>query len=566
MSGVTIKYFDGAYNAKQDFEINWGDKSDYCNPDLFMQDNFTAPRYDLLLELNAFLLDGNAQFVDDDEPENTQIAFLSSEMSDNNGDFAAPYILLFLDATTGETYDAPGLTVVFDVSKNVYATEVIIAWEKNGVTVEQKTFYPDAPVYYFERDSVSDYDSIGFMFKSINLPKTSLRVNSIDHGKSITLGGANLRNARMIQEINPVSLDLPTNTFDAEIETDGEIKPSENDALEIYFNDRLLDLVFVKSAKQKAENIWRISAEDYVGGMSDVVFAGGQYEADSAVDVLQSIFATANVPYEIDDAFENAVVTGSLAQMSCRDALMQVCFAIGAVADTTGRKNVAVFPLDDTIPDDPLPSSRIMIEQDAEDEKQVSEVDIVVPTFVETNNEQTIFTAQNPADNGKTFIVNLSEPMYNFHTPTGLDSYIIFDASKTTAYTVVFSVDFTGYLGDSVDIIGKKYDIRNATYTKSNAAAKKQNVVSIEDAGLVSVDNVDDALDRVYNYYVGSRNVNTRIVDGRNDEPTAVGEIVEIPTKFGETFLGRIVKQSYGLNGGILVKESVVRQYVVPSE
>ena len=29
MSGVTIKYFDGAYNAKQDFEINWGDKSDY---------------------------------------------------------------------------------------------------------------------------------------------------------------------------------------------------------------------------------------------------------------------------------------------------------------------------------------------------------------------------------------------------------------------------------------------------------------------------------------------------------------------------------------------------------
>jgi hypothetical protein len=137
---------------------------------------------------------------------------------------------------------------------------------------------------------------------------------------------------------------------------------------------------------------------------------------------------------------------------------------------------------------------------------------------------------------------------------------------------------------------GKKYEHNQLVKRKTNPLVlitDTENVVSIKDATLVSANNIDNLLERCYNYYVNNRTINSKIVEGKHkskgsrirygekkygdfkyaqmkseiiyDKPVNVGDFVRIETEYLGEIQARVIKQTFNLNGGIIIKDTIMR-------
>jgi hypothetical protein len=106
---------------------------------------------------------------------------------------------------------------------------------------------------------------------------------------------------------------------------------------------------------------------------------------------------------------------------------------------------------------------------------------------------------------------------------------------------------------------------------------------------LINKENVDNVLNLCYNYIVGRKKIKAKIIDGKHqtnppykygnakygtikwgekdfskvittfDEPTNSGDLIEIDAGYYGDMQGRIVYQKFNLNGGITIKDTIVR-------
>lgn len=555
MSGLLIKYNDIAIGAKESFAPTANQKSDYCQIELLQKNGVSFPRYDFQLELNSFVLDGKANFLPN-EPSKTQIAYKSKSLSDENGNFETPIELVFASDKEGETFASSGLTLGFDTQKNVYATHINISWYRDGEQIDTQDFYPDSSIYYCQK-YVSFYDKIRILLYSVNLPYSSLRLNTIDYGRVVEFKGKNVRSAKMIQEIDPISTEIPINTLDVKLELDEgqDYAFQERQALEVYFNEELRGTQFVKNAKRKAQRLWDIDCEDYIGLLDTVYFSGGIYNNKNAVELITEIFETAKVPFSIDESLSSKQVSGYIGYTSCRNALMQVCFATLAVADTTARNNVAVFRLSNEI-SQTLPRERIMQGQKASESTRVTAVELTAHTYRPISETISVYDA-NESGIGENLFVSFSEPLHDLTITNG---EIV---SRETNFAII-----NAYSGCVLS--GKKYEHTEIIKVKKNPMVlfgDVDNIVAVKNATLVSSNNVDEILESCYNYIVKTKEVNAKIIESKHiineqivfDQPTKVSDNVVIPMEFEEDFAARIIKQSFTMNGGILVKDTTLR-------
>ena len=115
---------------------------------------------------------------------------------------------------------------------------------------------------------------------------------------------------------------------------------------------------------------------------------------------------------------------------------------------------------------------------------------------------------------------------------------------------------------ESCLLIGKKYEHTTAVHKEKNPlvlTSDIENIIAIENATLVSSSNVDNILQMCYNYLVNTETTSMKIVDGRKEEYSSVGDVITFETEYLGVKLGRITKQSFGFDGGVLVKDSVIR-------
>ena len=65
-------------------------------------------------------------------------------------------------------------------------------------------FTPNS-AFYFCRQFVEYYNKVVITFNSLNLPYNRLKLRSIDYGYGTYFYGDELRNVKLIQEIDPIS-------------------------------------------------------------------------------------------------------------------------------------------------------------------------------------------------------------------------------------------------------------------------------------------------------------------------------------------------------------------------
>lgn len=573
--GVAIRYGDVAPEAKENF-VPTASESEFDNLSQLQQYNLDFPNYANPCELYQTVLDGTA-LAFPSIPERENLGFWSRQISNDDGTFNEPIVL---ELQSEGLYSSRGLTLTFDTNNGIFATRLNVKWlritDKEITTLSEKEYTPDNAVY-FCNNAVEYYNKIIITFYSINMPKNRLKFRSIDYGYGTVFYGYELKNVKLIQEIDPISTQITINTTDFIIDSKGEIEYSfqERQPLNIYFNGNLMATAFVKKGTRKTKKSWQIQGEDYIGLMDSIPYYGGIYNNKNAIELLTDIFTVAKVPYIIDDVFADATVTGYIPFTTCRDSLMQVAFAIQAVVDTSNSEVVKVFALEEDVKQT-VHLNRIMQGQNFANDEIVTGVEVTSHAYKPTSETKDVYDATESGV-GENVFIKFSEPLHDLSISNG---EIV---ESGTNYVVINAYE-------NCILKGQKYEHTTQTKRKNNPlvlASDLEKIVSVDRATLVSQKNIDNVLEKCYNWVTRTRTTNLDIVEGKHivydnfikygekkygqfkygeknkslvyDKPVNVGERIAAETEYLGTLIGVVTKQTFNLNGNIIIKKTTMR-------
>ena len=583
--GVAIRYGDVAPEAKENFYPSVNDKANFVNLSQLQQYNLNFPNYANPCEKYSVVLDGTATAFPS-VPEQSNLGLWSEQISNDDGTFTEPIVL---ELESVGQYSSQGLTLTFDTYNGIFATRVGIKWlritDEGITTLDEKEYNPDN-AFYFCRNQVENYNKVVITFYSLNMPKNRLKLRVIDYGYGTFFYGDELRGVKLIQEIDPISTQISINTADFTLDgrSDMEYSFQQKQPLSIFFNGELKATTFVKKSTRKAKRLWNIQSEDYIGLLDSIPYYGGIYTNKNAVELLTDIFTVAKVPYSIDDVFADAVVTGYIPYTTCRDALMQVAFAIQAVIDTSNSEVVKVFALEEDVKQT-IPLNRIMQGQNFADSETVTGVEVTVHSYKPITETVDVYDA-NESGTGQNIFVKFSEPLHDLSITNG--SFAVDDKGnelKHTNYAVINA-------NSNCVLTGQKYNHTMVPVPKDRedvGANTIKKVVAIKNATLVSQYNIYNVIEKCYNWFIKTNQVNLKIIEGKHieygepikwgqkkwgtfkwgqkypnvvtyDEPVNVGDKINAETEYLGTLQDkRIIKQSFNLNGNIIVKEAVLK-------
>lgn len=258
---------------------------------------------------------------------------------------------------------------------------------------------------------------------------------------------------------------------------------------------------------------------------------------------------------------------------------MQVCFASMAIVNTSNCNVVEIKNLENDVKQT-IPLHRIKQGQNFDTVSTVTSVQITSHAYTPSDGEAEVYKA---ADSGvgQNILVTFSEPLHDLGIVGGeiLESgvnYAIINANR-----------------ESCVLGGYKYDHATSIRTKKNPkvlATETENPISLANATLVTASNVDEVLAYCYDWMIKTDSVNMKIVEGKDVErdthtvrwgekkygkfewgewivnetiedqqPVNIGDMLTAKTEYMGDISGRLIQQSFNLNGNIIVKEAILK-------
>lgn len=336
---MRLVYKDIAVGADVDAQVTSSDADSRSNPALLPFDAMTPA----IATLEPGLWKSGYEVYSGQE-----IGLWSTSLSDEQGLFAAAPVLTVV---FGEAYTSKGIYFDFDVGTGDYCNSLTISWYQGDTLLDSMVFSPNKSSYFCEH-LVSGYNKVICSFSKMCKGNRRLKINAIYFGVVRNFGGDELRSVSILQELNPISTELASNTLDFELESKNEdirYVFEVKQPIEAYSNEnRLLGTFYVDSSKRYNRTRYRVSSIDAIGVLGESNFPEGMYNEKNAKELIEAIL-DGHYLLEMDQSLQTAAVTGYLPQLTRREALQQVCFAIGAVADTSNTRKVKVFALSETV-------------------------------------------------------------------------------------------------------------------------------------------------------------------------------------------------------------------------
>ena len=554
MSAVKIAYDARAIGAKEAFAPTLSEPLAQVSDavDILKQETVTFSAFGNPLELFSVTLDGKTKPLPD-EITNESVGIKSESMTNDSGVFDIPVTLTM---TADAFFSAPGITLRFDDTNGVYCNNLQIMWYRDDTLLDTQEFAPDK-TEYFCAHAVELFNKVIIVFKGLNLPQNRLTLRAIDFGAILAFDGTEIKSAAVLQQIDPLGAEIAIDTCDFTISAKRDIDYlfEKSQPLKISFDNQLLQTATAAKITQKGFRQFAIHAEDYIGLLDSTPYEGGIYSDANAVELMQDIFAAAHVPYDIADDFAAATVTGYIPYGTCRTALTQIAFAIGATVSTAYSDKVRVFALDATSTQT-IPAERIRQGQSFDTEARVTAVSIQSHAYTPSTETVELFDASSDGE-GDGINIIFDEPVHSLSIANG-------EIVSSTANNAIINAQA------GCTLHGKKYKHTTTSKTRKNPlvlATDEENVISIKGATLINYNNVDTVLDKCYNYYTTRRKKTTMtIIEGKHesesgivsDPAVKVGDTITYATQHSGTLSGTVLRQSYSLNGGILAKETTL--------
>lgn len=576
--GVAITYGDVAPEAKENFNIDVSENK-FDTIGNLQKYNMQLHNYANPCEMYQTVLDGTAEALPPN-PITADIGLWSEQLSQSDGTFETPITVTLESA--GQ-YSSQGFTFTFDKFNNIYPTRLTIQWfrvtndgieDLSGV----QEFIPISATY-FCRNQVENFNKVVIKFYALNIPLNRLKLEIIDYGYGTVFYGNELRNVKISQYVDPISSEIKISTCDFSLDSKSDIIYSfqSKQPLSVRFNGKHLATMFVKSSKRAAKFLWEINAEDYISILDSTIFVGGIYNNVMASDILETIFKTAKVSYYIADELYDYPLSGYIGYTTCREALMQVCFACMAAVNTSNTDVIEVKKLEDDVKQT-IELHRIMQGQSFDNGDTVTKVELTSHTYSAISETLEVYKAED-SGTGENILVKFSEPLHDLQITNG---------------EIISSGANFAYINANTNCIlsGEKYEHTEHIEITTNEvvlASEKENVSSITSATLVSPSNVKEVIQHCFNWLTRVDKTNLKIIVGKktvrevrsiswgekpwgtfkwgeqeeiekvvDQKDVNLGEVIEAQTEYLGNVTGRLTEQSFNLNGNIIIKEAVI--------
>ncbi len=536
---LTIVYEDIAVGAKTAFAPTASGAATWSQPTLLQTDKQLTV-WSNPCELYSVALDGSATIMPD--ALLGEYALVSSTLSSADGTLPTPTVLTL---TASGQYTSQGITLVFDPAANRYATLLHIAWYRGSTLIDEADFYPDATEYFCER-RVDNYSRVVITFKKINMPQNRLYLTELRFGITRRFRRNEVEHCSILQEIDPVSHSISINTMGLTLKKLNNIDYlfQAKQPVRAYFDDELVATTFVKKYERGNDSrSYSIDTEDYISILDDSPFMGGMYTAVPAPTLLDTIFKPLSIPYELDAALTAKTLTGYIKAGSCREALRQAAFALGAVVDTSYSEAVRIYVPSTTVAA-VLNKTNTFTGQRTTEGDKLTELRLTAYAYIPTDNVYTAYSADT-SGTGTSIPLTFPEPLHSLSITNGT---ILSSGANHAVITANAGCVLTG----------KKYDVTQTERTVKNPlvlAADKENVKTISDMTLVNTSNAAALAQRCYDYYASRSQIDERILaDG-----IRIGDLVTQEYSYMDPITGRIISAEYTVSGSARVAEVTIR-------
>lgn len=431
------------------------------------------------LEPSGWPLDGSYQLLPDD-PEN--VGWWSDEISGKDGVLADPPVI---SISFPQPYTATGMTFCFWPSMGQWCDQIHVIWYNGDTVLAETDANPDSANWVLTQ-TVESFDRIEIQLLHTNLPGKFAKLQQIQIGHVIVFFRDEVVQASLLNEIDPSLCELSTDTMTVEIiEKKGlSLIPQKNQAMYLFRDDKQIAAQYITESSRENQRFYTFRCQSSVGRLEDE-FLGGIYN-DYPVDaLLNSVLAGFQADWT---AFAHMAVTGYLPVCTRREALQQVAFAIGAVVTTQGDGTIRLVPLSDCV-DAAFTGENIFPGAKVSREAQTAAVQIHVHRYAEGTEQETLLENEQISGNGVLYV--FSEPHHGYSIAGGS-----LDSSGENWVRITAS--------GPVTLTGRKYIHSTSVKRRENpyaTAAEKANIVSVENATLIHVGNVDGALDRLYAFH-----------------------------------------------------------------
>ena len=394
----------------------------------------------ITLELNNWVLDGTYTPL---PVESNVLGYWTDTLTDENGDFDTHPVLI---ATLNDLFSSTGIQLVFSDKMNDFSSSLNIKWYHDNNLLADKDFEPDNPVYLC-REPVENYNKVVVEFLSTAKPYRRLKLAELAYGYFIRFDPEDCLSIRILQELSPLATTLPESKLSFEINTRENVSFmfQEKQPVRVYLDNEIVGAYFIKSSKQTSMHRYSIEAEDAIGVLTDIPYTETMYEAaTNAKAVAEGIIGNEFI-VSWSAELENEAIKGLISAKNTREAIQQICFAIGAVCHTDFLNGLIIEKLH--------------------------------------------------SDN----VINI--PRERIYQGNSVDRAAVLTSLNVYAHTYTETQE-TG--GTDVVKVGNKYYVHTTTVTTIDnpniAASAKRNVFEIKEATLVNTDNVAAIAQRVYNH------------------------------------------------------------------
>lgn len=429
-------------------------------------------------EHNLWQLDGSVPVYNGET-----VAFWSAALSDEDGAFETPPVITL---ETDERYTAPGVSLVF--GGDSWCDRVNVSWYQGETLLASEEFTPDGMSYFCER-AVEAFDKLVITLNGTSLPHRRAKLDEIIYGLHRTFLRNELRGVSVVEEIDPTSRELAENTLDWTLSSKSAVEYLFQFKQPVYAYDgeTLIGVFYIDDSERLADRVYDITCVDAIGVLDNSPFPDAYYSGKNAYELAVEICSGFTV--DMAEALREKTVKGVLKGETRRTALQQLCFALGAVADTSGTNAIKIFSLLEGEP-------------------------------VELGPDQLRTGGSVSVD------------------PIATEIRLTAHSYSTTASEGAEEVEIGGV---------KYYDTKTVTTITNPLAtpSDKANVVEVSDATLVSPDNVAVLAQHLYDQTARRK---THSVSFRLDGEM-VGDYVQTVTPWGDTLTGHYTRGRITLSG-----------------
>lgn len=394
-----------------------------------------------------------------------------------------------------------------------------------------------------------------------------------------TFTGADVISASLVEEVNPVSIELPYNVLEIKVyNTDPALSVFSSDCVlaerlpvECYESvdgvSQYLGKFYLDTFKNANNYTLEFRAFDAIGAMSKTDYDGGFWSAPTPLlTILNQVLLPKSILFDIDSSLEATTIQGWIPPGDYRKALQLICFAAGAIASCARSDRVVFSPavLPYQLFDSRVKDTQKLKDQPIELLNVVTSIELVSHSYTAGTELQTIFDEYLAAGQHK---IVFNQPYFN----------IVVDGPGFIPVTFAFEdgVEFAFENGDLLEVSGEYiFDSPNSLRLEMQEAGQvtitgypwvdskrsflffetglteyaNKNALIISEATMVNEVNAQVVLDRIRDYYRQRYKQTFTLL------PSSIKlmDVISSNTLYNKTILGFAQKMEMNLVGGYL--------------